>query len=64
MDDIDTYFDSIDEIVCPHCGEESPFESADYGLYTEEAYKTKCDDCKKEYEIYGSMSWSWSTEQL
>lgn len=62
MDSIPDYFDDPEEIQCPHCGEKQSFESGEPGMYTEDAWAHKCDECNKTFSIYGSMSWSWSTE--
>ena len=65
IDSIPDYFDDVEEIQCPHCGEvQHSFESSEPGWYTEEAIIHNCEnaDCEKVFTIYGSMSWSWSTE--
>lgn len=62
MESIPDYFDDCSEIQCPHCGETQGFDSSEPGLYTEGAWIQKCDECRGTFTIYGSMSWSWSTE--
>lgn len=62
LDSIPDTFDDPEEIQCPHCGGTQGFESAEPGMYTEDAFVQKCDGCGKVFTIYGTMSWSWSTE--
>ena len=62
MNQIPDYFDDIEEIVCPHCGEGMGLSSDDM-LYDESGYPMDCSNCGKDYELYPSISWSWSTEK-
>lgn len=62
VDSIPDYFDDVEEIQCPHCGELQHFDSAEPAFYTEEGWVQRCEECKGTFTIYGSMSWSWSTE--
>lgn len=61
-ENIPDYFTDLDEIQCPHCGTIQPFDSGEPAMYTENPIVCKCGDCGKTYTVYGSMSWSWSTE--
>jgi len=62
MNSIPDYFDDVDEIQCPHCGDSLGLEAAEPAFYTEETLDMECDNCNKKFTINGSMSWSWSTE--
>lgn len=65
VDAIPDYFDDVEEIQCPHCGEtQGSFESSDPAFYNESGMVHRCesDDCKKVFTIYPSCSWSYSTE--
>lgn len=65
MDAVPDYFDDVEEIQCPHCGEkQGSFESSDQSFYDESGIVHRCDDNdrKKVFTIYPSCSWSYSTE--
>lgn len=62
MNQIPDYFDEIEDIVCPHCGESMNL-SSDEVLYDESGYPMDCDNCKKDFTLYPSISWSWSTDK-
>jgi hypothetical protein len=56
------YFDDIEEIVCPYCGESMNL-SSDEMLYDESGYPMDCSSCNGDFILYPSMSWSWTTEK-
>ena len=56
------YFEDIEEIVCPYCGESMGLSSDD-NLYDESGYPMECEACDKDFVLYPSISWSWSTEK-
>lgn len=63
IDSIPDYFDDIEEIQCPHCGEvQRSLESGEPAWYDESGIIHNCDDCSKVFTIYPSCSWSYSTE--
>ncbi len=60
-EDIETYFTSMDEVVCPHCGTNQSMDDSEPEYYTENPVKHQCRECGGSYTLYGSMSWSWET---
>lgn len=63
IDKIPDYFDDVEEIQCPHCGEtQGSLESSEPAFYNESGMTHTCDDCGKVFSIYPSCSWSYSTE--
>lgn len=63
VDSIPDYFDDVEEIQCPHCGEKQGFESSEPGMYNENGFDHTCYECKESFFIAPSCSWSWSTEK-
>lgn len=62
VDSIPDYFNTEEEICCPHCGEVQGFTSDNTSLYDEETYEHQCTDCGESYELTSTMRFSWSTE--
>ena len=64
MNSIPDYFDELEEVVCPNCGESTGLGDDDTGMYDEYPHDFSCENCGKDYTVTGSMSWSWSTEKI
>lgn len=61
-----TSFDSIDDILCPHCGTpQLHIDEADPQLYDDGTTFTQtcsASDCGKQFAIQPWATWSWQTD--
>lgn len=67
------YISSVqsDDIVCPYCSTvyEPSYEDTFIGgeqadCYTEDKYTYTCDNCGKQFAMYGILQWSYVTETI
>ena len=57
-------FNKIEEIECPHCGEECGFESSDNGeelitYWGEESVEMDCPNCDKKFFVQECVHRDW-----